>query len=438
MKVYDANLQVIAVANTDDDNEHLELNVIAGELYYLEVYSSEGINQYDLSIDVATRIGESFTLPSLTDQWQTVTFPKAFNNPVVVASQLTVNDIDPATIRIRNLTSTGFEIRIQEWDYQNGIHQAESASYLVMEAGRHVLPNGTVIEAGSTLVTNQVLHNVKFSTAFSGVPIVLTQVSSQSNGAAVVARLGGVKDYGFGLQMQEQESADGIHSSERIGWIAISHGIGENGATGFQSGLGFGSGLNIGFQQNFLTTPRLFVSAHTTNEYDPVSVRQRVLNRFGAYVLLQEEQSADVETTHASEQLGWLALDNGPLFVENGSTGGRFASITQSDDSDDPSGLNLNYSLAFARLGAGADEATESGQEKAREAAFTSNPLDDRPTKAEATFSPSKTNSESGDVESRRTRFMPPAMNGEIDKAFEGLVEWARVSNVAKAVQVTR
>jgi len=34
----------------------------------------------------------------------------------------TTNDADPMTMRVRNVTDTGFEWQIDEWDYLDGVH----------------------------------------------------------------------------------------------------------------------------------------------------------------------------------------------------------------------------------------------------------------------------------------------------------------------------
>ena len=47
------------------------------------------------------------------------------------------------------MTSTGFEVKIQEWDYQDGLHDFETVNYMVIEEGEHVLPKGINVETGT-------------------------------------------------------------------------------------------------------------------------------------------------------------------------------------------------------------------------------------------------------------------------------------------------
>jgi hypothetical protein len=69
-------------------------------------------------------------------------------NPVVIMGGLTYNGRDPSTVRVNDVTEISFNVQIQEWSYLDGPHAEETVSYLVAEAGHHVLEDGTIYEAG--------------------------------------------------------------------------------------------------------------------------------------------------------------------------------------------------------------------------------------------------------------------------------------------------
>ena len=77
-------------------------------------------------------IGETGRVKT-TDEWLTVTLDNIYNNPVVIANSLSLDDFDPATVRVRNVTENSFEVRVEEWSYLDGIHQTETIGYLVIE-----------------------------------------------------------------------------------------------------------------------------------------------------------------------------------------------------------------------------------------------------------------------------------------------------------------
>ena len=52
-----------------------------------------------------------------SSDWHSVFFNQTFSaSPVVVLGPLSFNNAHGATLRVRNVTSTGFEFQIDEWD----------------------------------------------------------------------------------------------------------------------------------------------------------------------------------------------------------------------------------------------------------------------------------------------------------------------------------
>jgi hypothetical protein len=69
---------------------------------------------------------------TLNQNWTTVTLGRKFTKPVVLfGGQPSGND--PATIRVRNVTSTSFEVKIQEWGYLDGVVPLRTISYFIVE-----------------------------------------------------------------------------------------------------------------------------------------------------------------------------------------------------------------------------------------------------------------------------------------------------------------
>ncbi|MBW2740052.1 MAG: hypothetical protein JRE64_14680, partial [Deltaproteobacteria bacterium] len=143
---------------------------------------------------------------SVNHNWKRVAFNDTFIDPVVVANPLSCNENEPAVVRIGNVDATGFEIRVQEWDYLDGVHTTENVSYIVMERGSYILEDGTKVEAGmfDTDATGS-FGWVDFSQTFNQVPVVTSTVSSFNEEDAVCSRLKNINTTGFDFRMQEQE-----------------------------------------------------------------------------------------------------------------------------------------------------------------------------------------------------------------------------------------
>ncbi|MCK5324034.1 MAG: PKD domain-containing protein, partial [Desulfobulbaceae bacterium] len=132
-----------------------------------------GTSMASVTVTVTTETQQDF-LPletgevEITHEWTKVMFTKTFANPVVVAKPPSFVDSDPCVVRIRNVTETGFEIRIQEWDYLDGIHEAETVSYVVMELGSYELADGSYVEAGRFVTQSVTLFNtIEFNLPFN-------------------------------------------------------------------------------------------------------------------------------------------------------------------------------------------------------------------------------------------------------------------------------
>ena len=108
-------------------------------------------------MQVIGQAGQVTTNQTGSAQWHTVTFDAEILNPVIKMTMNTENDTDPITLRVRNVTDTGFEWQIDEWDYLDGVHGSETVSWLAIAAGTHTLDNGLEV-AGRGRFRRQMLH----------------------------------------------------------------------------------------------------------------------------------------------------------------------------------------------------------------------------------------------------------------------------------------
>ena len=248
-------------------------------------------------------------------QWHSVSFTSTIQNAVV---KMFGQDMDGEvfTLRTRNITDTGFEFQIDEFDYQDGASVLENISWLAVAEGSHTLSNGLRIDAGSTTAVNESNANINFGSAFSNAPIVFTQVASDNDLSAVVTRNRNVTTNGFTMNMHEQELGAGTHATEDIDWIAIDAG----GSVG--SGVVSGSigsvthnPQSVNFGGTFGATPVIIADMQTIGGADPATTAGSNLTTSGIDVTVLEEQSADAEVTHANETVGWVALNLGQIGV---------------------------------------------------------------------------------------------------------------------------
>lgn len=282
-------------------------------------------------------------------QWHTINFTNIIDNAVI---KLFANDVtdDPFTTRVRNITSTGFEFQLDEYDYQDGITLAEGISWIAVTAGTHTLENGQVIQAGFTNTSNETISSVSYGATFSNAPIVFSQLSSDNDPSAVITKNNNVTRTGFDVYIHEQELGAGTHANEDIGWIAIE--TGGSAASGLLAGVTGNvvthNTTTVNFGGSFATTPVFLADSQTDDGADPgVTVGNGNLTTSQSGIFFDEEESADAETSHTTEVVGYLALEEG-VYQALSSTSGQ--DIIRGGDGDDIIFADINLNSATSRL----------------------------------------------------------------------------------------
>lgn len=177
-----------------------------------------------------------------------VSFQQTFDVPPIVVALSDQRGGDSASIRISNVTTTGFDELIIEVDNFDGRHISQQVQYIAVEPGRHVLPDGTIIEAGFTntsatqfgsgVAGTASFTNVSFSKPFTSTASVISQlqtfnsetrdVANQASRPHITSLAIAPSSTGFQLALERSQANSGpIPSVETVGWIAFP--AGQNG-----------------------------------------------------------------------------------------------------------------------------------------------------------------------------------------------------------------
>jgi hypothetical protein len=271
----------------------------------------------------------SLTTPAQADgrPWHAVTFMRTFaTRPVVIMGPATGNEADPFVVRVRNVTTTGFEYQIDEWDYSgnNGRHNApETVHFFALTEGTHVFGSQRW-QVGRLAAVNRTPVAVALN-AFASSPVVLGQVETtvnQANGGggrrgvkALKARVSDVGSGSFQVRLQTQQSDTGAISNEGVSYIAVSEG------TGYLDGKELSavrapSAVTHSFATFSFpaarTNPIFVGQAQSFNDADPGELKMTALSATSVQLRYQEETSANADVTHAAEDLGYLVLGDMP------------------------------------------------------------------------------------------------------------------------------
>ncbi|HSK96353.1 MAG TPA: galactose oxidase-like domain-containing protein [Euzebyales bacterium] len=308
-----ASLRVAAPANR---------NVAPPGQYMLFVFDGAGVPSVaeivhlgagDTPAGQAVQAGSLTLFQSTAHRWVDVAFRRPFERtPVVAIGAASSGAAQPAMARIRNVTTSGFQIQLEEWDHLDGRHGLETLSFVAAEPGRHSV-GGVTLEAGA-LTADGSWRSASFSDRFGAAPIVLPQLASAYGSGAATVRLRGVNAGGFQVRLQAHEARERTgrrRGEETVHYIALSPGRGaidgrpivvgvtRTIVTQRWHGIAFGRRL---------AHPTLVAAAQTTTDVDPAIVRSAAVTATGAKVRMQEERSHDRELRHGAERVGWVAI----------------------------------------------------------------------------------------------------------------------------------
>ncbi len=349
-------------------------------IYNVSILALDGTDAVNIDFQwvVSSERSEFGTLMPVDETWQLVTLENVYTNPVVVMGPASLLDADPLAVRVRNVTGTSFEFRLEEWPAQDGLHAGETISYLVVEAGEYRVPGGGVLIAGVAAgIDYQNPRAVDFpATSFTTPPTVLAQVATtlgQPVAPPATARVDGVSSAGFSLRIQEEEAGNQVFPAEDVHWVALEPAA-VSGLLETQLGASAvdESAAAVSFGQGFSATPHLFAGLQTSGDLDPVTLRYQNASAAGFEVVAQEETSADAEVDHAGEGFGWLAIDPAaetlallPLFNQAPTvvapadlTNFRDESVSLFIEAVDPEGSALDFDATGLPPGLTVDPAT--------------------------------------------------------------------------------
>lgn len=257
-----------------------------------------------------TRMGSA----TVNSSWKNITYNATnFTNPVVIAEPVSFISNEQAHIRIRNVGSSSFEIKVEEWQYQDGVHGNEQISWIVFKKGQYLLAN-ELIQIGTVSVNNNftnVTFNETFNTTNTSI-VVLTQAQTYNGQDPIVTRNRNVVTTDFEVRVQEEEAL-GPHVLETVGYVAGIDGL-YNGITKDMEMGATGQVVNhnwftSSFKQTYPRTPFFAANMLTTAEIDTAALRYNNLGTSSVQVKVEEEQSLDAETNHANEKVGWIAIE---------------------------------------------------------------------------------------------------------------------------------
>ncbi|MEM7257726.1 MAG: DUF6701 domain-containing protein [Pseudomonadota bacterium] len=317
-------LEIDEDQNTDSDRSHTteRVGVLAISSSFHGTQDSKDMEAGSVAI-----AGTSNTV-----DWTSVSFPNAFNDVPRIFALPTNQGTLPAALRVRDVTTTGFDIAAVQPPGGTGGHPEMEIDYVAVIPGEHQLANGDVFEVGSIdtalfqdgFSSSTGTTQVNFATSFSSAPAVLLQIQDINNESGLnpsavsspwlVTAVTAVSSSQMTLALDRAEASSGsVSVAETIAYFAVEDGSNEqlsatdNSTVDYEmfvtpdNILGWDDGC---FDNNFTdtyTTPYAIATDNSRDGSNGGWVRRCDLQSNSIGLLIDEDQSNDSERSHTTE-----------------------------------------------------------------------------------------------------------------------------------------
>ena len=193
------------------------------------------------------------------------------------------------------------------------------------------LPTQHIGEVGKIDSLNHLNKTIQFDRTYTN-PVVFALPVSYNGGDPAIARITDLQSDRFSVYLQEPDYKDKKHTKESLSYLVLEAGSWQL-ADGTILEVGTidtnatttSSWSNINFDSEFSATPAIFSQVQTNNGKSFVRTRQKAASSDGFELAMEEEEALKL-SGHATETVGWLAIESGSgswdgLDYQAGSTG---------------------------------------------------------------------------------------------------------------------
>lgn len=282
------------------------------------------INVQDLT---APNIYRVYTLPNgkrlvagvmhnVTHRWKTIGFPIQFSaQPVVLTQVVSQNDAATVVPRLRNVSTTQFQLRLQEEEAADDHHAEESVAWLAIEAGAFS-SNDLVMEAGKKLFDSSPTQ-VSWTQNFSS-PGLIPSIMTYNENNPVYPLISALNGSTATIRCQEETSLDPetTHGLEYLGYLVVEG----DGTLKTQSGEVFGEFGTVSVDHHFTTihlqhtyhNPVVLLGGFKGTNGTPATIRARNVTPTSFEV--QIDAWNYLSENHTAEELTYIVVEGSVPF----------------------------------------------------------------------------------------------------------------------------
>lgn len=340
-------------------------------LTIVALLSCASAHAWRLEAGEATFNSTYVTAPTFTP----VVFQEAFDVVPIVFAMPTNDGDEPATVRVRNITTTGFEIAPVEPEGGDGPHVGMTVHYVAIEPGAHLLPGGSQLVAQTHSTTSTQgrrrsgtsWDSITFPVSPGSDPILITTLQTNNSEQSSLLQpsipwltpsVRSVSSAGAQVALDFSETRSGTVVPESLGYLAVQ--AGTSGSFNDVHGntvqwaatrtptriVGWDDGCTtFSFTTTPFPAPRVVFSANSRRGGDGGWMRRCNLTSTNIGLVVDEDQAWDSERRHTNEEAGLLAFSRSFHAV----FGGKVTLTKHINLTADPTGGDLSIPGARTR-----------------------------------------------------------------------------------------
>ena len=215
---------------------------------------------------------------------------------------------------IKNISGDGKRLEVIKGNVKDSLYNIEKIKFKDQTINTNQLNKQLPFIYGKTSVDHS-WKKISFSKSFKN-PVVILSDSTYNGDQPVTTRIKNIRSKSFEIRLQEPNYLDKFHKFETVNYIVGekgSHNLGNNFKVQFgkfpSNKLTSNGFVNVNIQ-NFKKAPNIFSQVQTFNGKDWVITRTKDITSNSFKIAMQEEEKLN-NGVHASEIIGWMALNRG-------------------------------------------------------------------------------------------------------------------------------
>jgi len=225
----DANPGVIRIRNVNATGfeirtqawDYLSEAPITGKVGYLVMEKGS----HTLTNGIQVEAGQVNT--NMTALFGGFKFTKPFSvAPVVITGVTSVNEASAVVTRVKNVSTTGFSLMMQEQEANQQVHATETIAYIAWQPSSGTVEGrGFQVNRTAKIVTNQ-FYKLVYPKPVAALPVLLADMQTTNGGDPANLRWQNKTLSGVEVKVAEEQSKDSEtnHTQEVVGYILLTPG----------------------------------------------------------------------------------------------------------------------------------------------------------------------------------------------------------------------